>query len=235
MCDRDVFLEDVLNGKNQEKFINQFYKFFDVASFEKFVVDHSDNKFVLFLLGMLYENGKIYDYDPVKAMDYYKKSGHLGNIEGLTKLGFIHHYSQCDVKRDIPKAIDYYTLAVRLGGSFALSQLMIIYFSNSGTDMNLNDLIESYEKVVPITDHKLNSQLGTIYCKMASSTINYELASKYYNKSLNHFMLAYKESKIYFNDIIRIIKQQPILVKSLLELVNEKENIIEEFKRKMEI
>jgi enhanced entry protein EnhC len=108
----------------------------------------------LYNAGLVYEQGKNYPVDLIRASELYLKAANAGHVKAMVQLAGIYLNSSTEQQ----KALVWYKKAAVLGDRDALYQLALLYETGVGTKIDYAEAINYYQQA---------SQKGNVNAKLA--------------------------------------------------------------------
>ncbi len=159
--------------------------------------------------------GDTFDYrnEYKKSFDTYSAGAKEGETECFIRLSFCYQHGHA-VKKDLQKAIEYYTKASDLGSSVAARNLGDLYYFEMPIKTpeidNIKKALRFYERAFYLGDTEIAKKIGFIY--LNDETLqDVPKAIEWYEKGLSlgdsslNFDLAY----VYLNDKGKLISKRP--------------------------
>ena len=143
-----------------------------------------ENNYDLFILGLIYENGKYIERDINKAIHYYTLAANQNNSSAQFSLGLIYYLNQY-VKQDINKSIHYFSLAANQNNSKVQYNLGVIYEEGQYVTRDIDKAINYYTLAADQNHSNAQYNLGAIYYLNKYITCDI-------NKAIHYFSLAAK-------------------------------------------
>ena len=139
-----------------------------------------------------------------KSFDTYLAGAKEGETECFIRLGFCHQNGHA-VKKDLQKAIEYYTKASDVGSSVAARNLGDLYYFETPIKMpeidNIKKALQFYERAFYLGDTEIAKKIGFIY--LNDETLqDVPKAIEWYEKglSLGDYSLNFDLAYVYLND-----------------------------------
>lgn len=121
------------------------------------------NKFGLFNLALIYEEGKNIPVDYPKAQLLYKKAAELNHPQAMTKLADLYFNGLIEGKRNEEEAIFWYKKAASLGDSSALYQLGLLAETGVAMKLDFTQAINYYQAAARLGHEKAKLALARMY------------------------------------------------------------------------
>lgn len=150
--------------------------------------------------------GDTFDYrnEYKKSFDTYTAGAKEGETECFIRLGFCYQHGHA-VKKDLQKAIEYYTKASDLGSSAAARNLGDLYYFEMPIKTpeidNIKKALQFYERAFYLGDTEIAKKIGFIY--LNDETLqDVPKAIEWYEKglSLGDYSLNFDLAYVYLND-----------------------------------
>lgn len=129
--DKSLILEEVKNGINMEQFVQNSYKLYNLEEMSEFYNNNKKNKNVLYVIAMLHQHGKIFEYVDFITLDCLGQAIELGSVESLIELGRIYYKAKCGVQQNILKAEQLFKKAIIFKNCEAMKELGHLYFESA--------------------------------------------------------------------------------------------------------
>lgn len=133
------------------------YNFLNFVINDRFLIDDSRNTdgFFIYLIGWMFQYGKIKKKNYDEAMKFYNIAIEKGNSKALINMAWNYQNGFCGVDQDYEKAIEYYNKAIEKGNTFAMT-FMAWHYQNGfcGVDQDYEKAIEYYNNAIEKSNNR---------------------------------------------------------------------------------
>ncbi|GBC02723.1 hypothetical protein RclHR1_04780010 [Rhizophagus clarus] len=138
----------------------------------------------VFLLGIFNQVGIKINVDKQKAFELYQKAANLGNIYGITSLGYCYQHG-IGTSINKQKGFELYQEAASIGSSRGMCNLAFCYGHGIGTSVNEQKAFKLYQKSANLGNICAINNLGTCYYDGIGIDIDKQKAFELYQKAAN--------------------------------------------------
>lgn len=161
------------------------------------------NASAAYKLGTLYENGEVTPQDNEKAFLYYQISAELDNPYAWFKLGQIYsdeQYGMLDAEKSnvcYRKALQQYISDYNNNpDSFTAYRIGQMYLEAKGTNQDISQTINWFEKSAQLGNPDAAYQLGYIYKSDVYGVRNDVLSNKYFSSALSDYLKEFNKNPL---------------------------------------
>ena len=156
----------------------------------------ANNRSAMYELAGIYRNKAYKNYDPLKAIKWYKAAAKQSHDNAMVRLALIYELGD-GVTTDEKKAIFWYQKASKLNNAIAAFNLALIYENNQDFSKAYNQ----YQQAAKNGDVDALIKLGDYHLEGITTTRSIDKAKAFYIKAarLNHPIASYKLAIAYIN------------------------------------
>ncbi|CAB4438316.1 unnamed protein product [Rhizophagus irregularis] len=176
------------------------------------LLNDQNNSNSIFLLGVFNHFGIEININNQKAFELYQNAANLGNVFGITSLGYCYNKG-VGTNIDEEKAFDMYQKAANLGNPRGMNNLGTCYINGFGSIIDNNKAFKLYEEAASLGNILGISNLGYCYENGIGTNIDEQKAFEYYQEAANlgdneaqyYLALMYENGEVVKMDINQAI------------------------------
>ncbi|RGB27419.1 kinase-like domain-containing protein [Rhizophagus diaphanus] len=176
------------------------------------LLNDQDNSNSIFLLGVFNHFGIEININNQKAFELYQNAANLGNVFGITSLGYCYNKG-VGTNIDEQKAFEMYQKAANLGNPRGMNNLGTCYINGLGSIIDNHKAFKLYEEAASLGNILGISNLGYCYENGIGTNINEQKAFEYYQEAANlgdneaqyYLALMYENGEVVKMDINQAI------------------------------